>query len=144
MVAATPIYCYCQYIHLLFIWRYQFLQVTQLKSERLKKIILTGNALPLNPLLIFVGTNPYLYFKTYKLYYMFNFPYVNLAKAAFFKTFIYYFMIVLTYIIPYYLYRISQFITFMSLIAKRKMVNSFFNFSAVLEILTLITVNWSL
>ena len=72
---------------------------------------------------------------------MFNFPYVNLAKAAFFKTFIYYFMIVLTYIIPYYLYRISQFITFMSLIAKRKMVNSFFNFSAVLEILTLITVN---
>ena len=35
----------------------QLLQVTQLESGIVKKIILTRNSLPLNPLLIFVGTN---------------------------------------------------------------------------------------
>ena len=140
------IFISCSFDHMF--WKIiilQFLQVTQLESEILTKIILTSNSLPQNPLLIFVGTNSYIYFKTYIRYYIFNVAYLNLTEAAFLKTFIYQFIIVLPYIylnILFLIYvlshityiPISQFITFISVLAEHKMLNTFFNFTGVLEI----------
>ena len=71
--------------------------------------------------------------------------YLNLIEAAFLKTFLYQFIIALPYIylnILFLIYvlshityiPISQFITFISLLAEHKILNKFFNFTEVLEI----------
>ena len=41
----------------------KFLQVTQLNKDIVEKIILIRNSFPLNPLLVFVGTDSYITMK---------------------------------------------------------------------------------